>query len=111
MGAAGAVLDDDQGIDATEQHGIHMDEVDGEDAAGLRGQELLPRWARAAGCGVDPSGMQDLPHCGAGDRVAEFDEFALHATVPHVGLLVAMPITSFRIAATVDGRPGRRRLE
>ena len=26
--------------------------------------------------------MQDLPYCGAGDRVAEFDEFALHATVP-----------------------------
>jgi hypothetical protein len=26
--------------------------------------------------------LQDLPHCGAGDRVAEFDEFALHVTVP-----------------------------
>ena len=82
VGAAGAVLDDDQGIDATQQHGIHMDEVNGEDAAGLRGQELLPRWARAAGCGIDPRGMQDLPHRGAGDRVAEPDEFALHATVP-----------------------------
>ena len=45
---------DDQGIGAAEQHGIHMDEVGGGEAAGLRGQELLPRWARAAWCGVDP---------------------------------------------------------
>jgi hypothetical protein len=48
---------DDQGIGAAEQHGIHMDEVGGGEAAGLRGQELLPRWARAAWCGVDPGGF------------------------------------------------------
>jgi hypothetical protein len=29
---------------------------------------------------------------------------------PHAGLSVAMRITSFRIAAAVDGRPGRWRL-
>ena len=29
---------------------------------------------------------------------------------PHVGLSVAMRITSLRMAAAVDGRPGRRRL-
>jgi hypothetical protein len=41
------------------------------------GFAVMPaRWARRV------PGMQDLPHCGAGDRVAEFDEFALHATVP-----------------------------
>ena len=53
-----------------------------ENAAGLRGQELLPGRARAAGCGVDPGVMQDLPHRGGGDPVAELDEFALHAPVP-----------------------------
>ena len=42
--------------------------------------------------------------------MAEPDEFALHPPVPHAGLSVAMRITSFRIAATVNGRPGRRRL-
>jgi hypothetical protein len=26
MNPAGAVLDDDQGVDATEQHGVHVDE-------------------------------------------------------------------------------------
>jgi hypothetical protein len=43
VNAAGAVLDDHQGIDAPQQHGVQMDEVDRQHAAGLRGQELLPR--------------------------------------------------------------------
>jgi hypothetical protein len=35
MNTAGAVLDDDQRAEATEQHRVHVDEVDCEDAAGL----------------------------------------------------------------------------
>jgi hypothetical protein len=30
---AGAVLDDDQGVDAPQQHGVDMDEIGREDAA------------------------------------------------------------------------------
>jgi len=37
---------------------------------------------RCGGCGADPGIMQDRPHGGGGDRVAEFDEFALHPPVP-----------------------------
>ena len=59
-----------------------MDEIDREDAVGLRGEELLPGRACAAGRGVDPRSMQDLPHRGSCDPVAELDEFALHAPVP-----------------------------
>jgi hypothetical protein len=59
-----------------------MDEAGRKDAAGLRGEELLPGRAAAAGCGADPGGMQDLAHRGGGDRVAELDEFALHPPVP-----------------------------
>ncbi len=87
-----------------------MDEVDRDDAAGLGGQELLPRRARAAGRGIDPGIVQDLPDGGGRDLVAEPDELALHPPVPHVGFSVAMRITSFLIATAVDGRPGRRRL-
>jgi len=68
---AGAVLDHDQCVDAPQQHGVHVDEVDCEDAAGLRGQELLPGRARAAGRGIDPGGAQNLPHRGRGDLVAK----------------------------------------
>ena len=55
MNAAGAVLDDDQGVEAPQEHSIHVDEIGREDAAGLDGQELLPRRARTARCGVDPA--------------------------------------------------------
>ena len=79
--AAGTVLDDDQGVEAPQEHGVHVDEVDGEDAAGLGGQELLPGRARAARRGVNPGGVQDLPDRGGRDRVAELDEFALHAAM------------------------------
>ena len=82
VNAAGGVLDDDQGVDAPQEHSVDMDEIGREDAAGLRGEELLPSRASAAGCGADPGIMQDLPHGGGGDRVAEFDELALHAPVP-----------------------------
>lgn len=53
--AAGAVLDDDQGIDAPQAGGVHMDEVGCEDAAGLRGQELLPGRPGPAGRVIDPA--------------------------------------------------------
>src|SRR5712671_7660553 len=33
------------------------------------------------GAGADPGVMQDLPHRGCCDRVAELDEFALHPPV------------------------------
>ena len=82
MDPAGAVLDDDQGVEAVEQHGVHMDEIGGEDAAGLRGEELLPGRAGAAGRRADPGIVQDLPHRGRCDRVAEPDQFALHPAVP-----------------------------
>ena len=104
------MLDDDQRVDAPQQHGIHVDEVDCEDAAGLGCQELLPGQARAAGRGIDPSVVQDLPDRGSGDRVTEPDQFTLHPPVPHVGFSVAMRITSLRIAVAVDGRSGPLRL-
>jgi hypothetical protein len=48
---------------------------------GLRGQELFPRRTRAAGRGIDPCVVQDLPYRGGSDLVAEPDELALHPPV------------------------------
>ena len=73
-----------------------MDEIGRENAAGLGGQELLPGRARAAGRGAGPGIVQDLPERGGSDRVAEPDQLALHPPVTHVGLSVAMRITSVR---------------
>jgi hypothetical protein len=110
VSTAGAVLDHDQRVDPPEQHGVHMDEVDREDPVGLGGQELLPRRARVAGRGIDPGVVQDLPDGGGRNLVAEPDELASNPPVPPAGFSVAIRITSFLIAAAVDGRPGRRRL-
>jgi len=84
---ASAVLDHDQRVDAPRQHGVHVDEVDGDDAAGLGGQKLLPGRAGAARRGIDPGVMQDLSHRGGRDWVAEPDQFALHPPVPPCGVL------------------------
>ncbi len=110
MDAAGAVLDDDQDIEATEQHGVHVNEVDREDAVGLGGQELPPGRTRPPRCGTEPGIMQDLPHTvelamGWPSLTSSLWTRRCH----HVGFSVAMRITSFLIAAGVDGRPGRRR--
>jgi len=89
-----------------------VDKVDGDDAAGLRGQELLPRRAGAAGRGGGP-----IP---ASCRICHTVEAAIvwpsltsspcTRRCPHAGFSIAMRITSFLIAAAVDGRPGRFRL-
>jgi hypothetical protein len=84
---AGAVLDDDQGVDAPQQHGVDVEEAGREDAVGLCGQELFPGWACAAGRGIDPGVVQDLPDRGGGDRVTEFDEFAVDAPVSPRGVV------------------------
>jgi hypothetical protein len=68
---ARAVLDNDQRVYAPQEHGVHVDKIDGEHTAGLGGEELLPRRAGAAGCGADPGVMQDLPHRRRSDPVAE----------------------------------------
>jgi hypothetical protein len=96
---------------ARQEHGARVDEVGREDAAGLRDRELLPGRARAAGYGAGPGSMQELPHRGGRNRVAEFHELLCTRRRPQVGMSVAMRITSLLIAAAVDGRPGRRRLE
>jgi len=87
VNSAGAVLDHDQRVDAMEQHGVHVDEVDCDDAAGLRGQELLPGRAGAAGRGIDPGVVQDLPDRRGRDRVAKPGQLALHPLVPPRGVL------------------------
>lgn len=50
-------------------------------------RKLVPGRAGAAGRGIDPGFVQDLPHRGGGDRVAKFDEFALHPPMSPGGLV------------------------
>jgi len=58
--AAGGVLDHDEDVEAAEEDGVDVGEVDREDRVSLRGQELSPGWAGPLGSGVDARGLQDL---------------------------------------------------
>ena len=80
-----------------------------EDAAGLGGQELVPGRATAAGRGINPGVMQNLPTVEAAIGWPNLTSSPCTRRCPHAGLSVAMRITSLRIAATVEGRPGCRR--
>jgi hypothetical protein len=50
-------------------------------------RELFPGRSGAAGRWFDSGVVQDLPDGGGGDRVAEPDEFALHAAVSPGGII------------------------
>ena len=78
---AGAMFDEHQDIQSSEQHGVHVQEVDREDPGGLGVQELPPGRARAARRRIDARGMQDLPDGGRRDRHAELGQFAVDAAV------------------------------
>jgi hypothetical protein len=69
----GGDLHDEQNIDPFEADRIHVEEVAGQDRAGLVGAELGPGRPVPSRRGVDPGGVQDLPHRAGGDLVAQTD--------------------------------------
>jgi hypothetical protein len=81
VNAAGGVLDDDQDVEAAEEAGVDVGEVDRKDRVSLRRQELPPGRAGPQGSGVDAGGREDLPDRGGRDRVAESDELPVDASV------------------------------
>jgi hypothetical protein len=85
--AATVVLDDEENVEAAQEHGVDVGEVDGEDGVSLRGQELAPGRAGPRRGGVDIRGLEDRLDGGGGNVVAESDEFALDAAVPPAGIL------------------------
>ena len=60
--AAAAVLDHDEHIEAAQEDGVDVGEVDGEDCVGLRGQELAPGRSGPVRGRIDPGGLQDSPY-------------------------------------------------
>jgi hypothetical protein len=61
MCPAGAMLDRDQRVNPSEQHGIYVPEVYGQDSLGLGGEKLSPGW-----CGV-PKLATGVVSCGSID--------------------------------------------
>jgi hypothetical protein len=71
------VLNEYQDIQSLRQHGVDVQEVDGDDPGGLGVQELPPGWARAARRRADACSSQDLIDGGGRDRDAELGQLAV----------------------------------
>ena len=89
--AAAAVLDHHEDVEAAQEDGVDVGEVDREDRVGLRGEELSPGRSGPSRGGIDAGGLQDRPDGGGGDPVAESDELALDASVAPGGILPGHP--------------------
>jgi hypothetical protein len=58
--AATAVLDHDENVEAAQEHGVDVGEIDREDRVGLRGQELSPGGPGSSGRWIEPRVLEDL---------------------------------------------------
>jgi hypothetical protein len=85
------VLDHHEHVEAAQEDGVDVGEVDREDRLGLRGQELAPGRSGPARSGIDSGGLQDLPYRRRGDRMAEPDELAVDAAVAPPWVLSGHP--------------------
>ena len=87
----GRELDDEEEVQPAQQHGLDVREVAGEDARGLRGQELPPRLSHASRSGVDAGPAQDQPHGGGRQPMAEPDQRAVEATISPAWVVRGQP--------------------
>ena len=79
--AAGPDLYHEEHVQALEEHGVNVQEIAGQDAGCLGGQELPPGRRRPPGCGREPGGGQDPADRSRVDAVPEAEELALDAPV------------------------------
>ena len=91
MHPAGSMLDEHQDVQTLQQHGVHVEEVHGEDPGGLGMYELPPGRARTARGRIDARAAEDLPDCGLRDRHAEFRQFAVDPAVSPQRILLRQP--------------------
>jgi hypothetical protein len=79
--AAGAMLDEEQDVQAAQEHGIDVEEVRREDRSGLPGQERPPGLPGPPGCGIDARVLEDLPHHRWRDLVTEAGQLTVDTAV------------------------------
>jgi len=84
---AAAVFDDREYVPAGAAQGRDFEEVTGQQSFGLETEKFGPSGEGAIGCRVDAGVLEDLPHRGCGDRDAEYEQFAVDATVAPRGVL------------------------
>ena len=106
--AATLVLDHDEDVEAAQEDGVDVGEVDREDRMSLGGEELSPGRTGPSRRWIEPRARQDRPDGRGGYRMAEADQLALNASVAQRGFSRTIRSTRIRSAGAVGGRPGER---
>ena len=89
--ATTAVFDHDEDVEAAQEDGVDVGEIDREDGVGLRAEELRPGWASPSWRGIESGVLQDFPDGRGGHGMAEADQLALDAPVAPAGILAGHP--------------------
>ncbi|WP_372517718.1 hypothetical protein [Frankia tisae] len=85
---AGGALDDEEHVDPLQEHGVDGEEITGQQAGCLRGQERPPRAVCSPRCRADAGAVQDPPDGGNPDRTTQPDKLAMDPAVwPVLALL------------------------
>jgi len=77
----GGVLEDEERVEPLQGDRVEVKHVAGQDRLGVGVEELRPGRPDPPRRGIDPSGVEDLPHRGGADLVAESSALTVHAPV------------------------------
>ena len=81
------MLDEEQDVQAAQEHGVDVEEVGREDRLRLSVQERPPGLPRPGGRRVDAGVLEDLPHRRRGQPVPKAGQLAVDAPVPPARVL------------------------
>jgi len=104
--APGAVLDEEQHVQAAQEHGTGVEEVRGQDGLSLAGQERPPGLPGSPGCGAGACVVEDLPYGRWRDRVSQAGQLAVDTPVAP-GRIVPCHLQCQRAYGLRPGRPPR----
>jgi hypothetical protein len=85
--ASAGVFDDEERVEPLQGDGVEVEQVASQVRLGLRVKELGPGGPGPTRRRVDARRVENLPHGGGTDLVAESDKFSMHAAISPGGIL------------------------
>jgi hypothetical protein len=106
MDTPSVVLDEEKNVEPVQEHGLHREEVAGQQGLGLGSEELSPARAHPPRRRLDLVTLQDLPDTRGRERYAHLDKLTLNPSVSP-GRVLACEANDQRHSACGHPRPTR----